>query len=688
VLAAQNGVDVSNLVVNAGTVTFDVSWKNTGMPALWSDSVWVFVDYNDAGVMKRLPLLPGATLTAASAPGSATVIQYSGNNQGAWVVGNACSAGSFSATVQLLTAASTGGSESRPLHGACAYASNYRPVGEVTAGTVKFTGTPPYEVVLELLDGGGTIIQSVSSSPYIMPAGYTLLSFTDATGAPGTFTCVPPTISVHPAATSACSGATVQLGVAATNATAYQWKKNGANVSEGSGYTTANYTTAALSGNATYTVVVSNGLSACSTTSNDAPVTVYTAVSPGTITTASAITPAGTAPWVTVQSASPASGGSGNLTYLWVRTGTSAATLSGGDATYALNTDAANYVTGGMYYFNRYAKDAVCSTIVAATGTYTLKVFMPGANQPQGNCTFTPPALVGTFADFDKNYSASTYVTLTDERDDKNYPVVKLNGRWIMARNLNYQKDLTWRANSNQPSTSTGRNTALIGQFWCPGGVDGNNATSSTRESCEVWGALYSWETAMMLDGKWTSSGHSSSAWTERTGYGTKTSSANTQNHGQSDAGATTNGRGICPPNWHVPTDGEWGDILNGMETGKKNHNTSTAWIGTNAGSRGKSTCTCESASGGCNNDADVSWSYDASNQGTDDYGFRVLPAGNRDYNGSTFYYRGYGAYFWSSSANSSSYAWYREFGYNNATVQRYNSYRSFGFSVRCIRDL
>jgi hypothetical protein len=61
ILAAQNGVTVSGLAINAGTATFNVSWKNTGMPELWSDSVWVFVDYNNAGKMERLPLLPGAT---------------------------------------------------------------------------------------------------------------------------------------------------------------------------------------------------------------------------------------------------------------------------------------------------------------------------------------------------------------------------------------------------------------------------------------------------------------------------------------------------------------------------------------------------------------------------------------------------------------------------------------------------
>ena len=55
-LSAQNGITVSGLVIEAGTVTFNVSWKNTDMPTPWSDTVWVWVDYNDAGTMKRLPV--------------------------------------------------------------------------------------------------------------------------------------------------------------------------------------------------------------------------------------------------------------------------------------------------------------------------------------------------------------------------------------------------------------------------------------------------------------------------------------------------------------------------------------------------------------------------------------------------------------------------------------------------------
>jgi hypothetical protein len=199
VLSAQNGVTVTNLAMSAGTVTFEVSWDKNDptVPAIWSDTVWVFVDYNDAGKMKRLPLLPGATLTATSAPGVGKVMEEPGNDKGVWVVGNARNAGSFSATVQLLTAtAGTGGSESRPLHGACAYASNYPPVGEYTDVThISFTGTPKYDIVLEEISSGNTYTV-YSDGVFPIPEGSAFVSFTDATGAPGTFHCVPPAAPV------------------------------------------------------------------------------------------------------------------------------------------------------------------------------------------------------------------------------------------------------------------------------------------------------------------------------------------------------------------------------------------------------------------------------------------------------------------------------------------------------------
>jgi hypothetical protein len=212
-LSAQNGVTVSDLAIDAGTVTFDVSWKNTGMPAVWSDTVWVFVDYNNAGKMQRLLLEAGATLTATSAPGVGKVKEEPGNNKGVWIIGDARINSSFSATVQLHTATSG-------VAGACAYASNYPPVARFTTNTdISFTGTAPYGLTFEY---EGNIFTLPSGGTYLLPAGYTLQSFVDATGAPGIIHCFPPASPTVIDATF-CFGLPGQLQAAASGNATVAW---------------------------------------------------------------------------------------------------------------------------------------------------------------------------------------------------------------------------------------------------------------------------------------------------------------------------------------------------------------------------------------------------------------------------------------------------------------------------------
>jgi hypothetical protein len=214
VLFAQNGITLSGLVVTAGTATFDIRWNRDAMPvALWSDTVWVFVDYNNAGKMERLPLLPGATLTETSADGVGEVIEVSGNDKGVWVAGNARSAGSFSATVKLLTAI-------KDVGGACVYASNYPSVGEYTSATnISFAGTPPYDLTFE---HEGSTFTLPSGSTYLLPANYTLLSFVDATGAPGIIQCLAPAPPTVVDATF-CFGLPGQLQAATSGGATIVW---------------------------------------------------------------------------------------------------------------------------------------------------------------------------------------------------------------------------------------------------------------------------------------------------------------------------------------------------------------------------------------------------------------------------------------------------------------------------------
>jgi hypothetical protein len=170
VAQTSNGVKVDGLAVGAGTVTFNVSWDKPMPVEVWVDSAWVFVDYNKNGVMTRLPV----TSATASA---GTVTKIPGNDKGVWVAGDARTNDSFSAKIELFT-------EIKDVAGACAYASNYPPVGVyITETEITFSGTPMYNLLLEK-DGGGTeTVQSGNLFP--VRDDYTVQSFTDATGAPG-----------------------------------------------------------------------------------------------------------------------------------------------------------------------------------------------------------------------------------------------------------------------------------------------------------------------------------------------------------------------------------------------------------------------------------------------------------------------------------------------------------------------
>jgi uncharacterized protein (TIGR02145 family) len=238
-----------------GTVTFTVSWtpdSETG-----HDSVWVFVDYNTAGTMKRLPLTG-----AGATPG--TAYRPDNSEWGAWVVAPT-GTGEFSATVTLSTTTTYN-------YGSCAYAIPQPPKALYTAyNVITFTGTPPFELKFE----GGSV--SVPATTYTPPAGSIPASVTDATRAPGVITCETPTITRQPEGKAVCTGTKTRLDVSVTPVTAYrwQWYENGKVVSDGGGGATSSYITSALTATATsYSVTASIG--ACSVTSNTAVVKVTT----------------------------------------------------------------------------------------------------------------------------------------------------------------------------------------------------------------------------------------------------------------------------------------------------------------------------------------------------------------------------------------------------------------------------
>jgi uncharacterized protein (TIGR02145 family) len=123
--------------------------------------------------------------------------------------------------------------------------------------------------------------------------------------------------------------------------------------------------------------------------------------------------------------------------------------------------------------------------------------------------------------------------------------------------------------------------------------------------------------------------------------------------------------RGLCPTDWHVPSDAEWTEL--------------TTFLGGEALAGGpmKTTGTLEAGTG--------LWS-DPNAAATNSSGFSVLPAGSRAPIGG---YEGFAdlAFFWSSSEFSTSNAYYRVLAYYDGVVFRFNLVKTFGFAVRCLKD-
>ncbi len=127
---------------------------------------------------------------------------------------------------------------------------------------------------------------------------------------------------------------------------------------------------------------------------------------------------------------------------------------------------------------------------------------------------------------------------------------------------------------------------------------------------------------------------------------------------------AVADNGGLCPNGWHVPTDAEWTTLTNylggvNVAGGKMKSTGTTYWNSPNTGA-------------------------------TNESGFSVFPAGLRyglDGSGSFFSIKNI-AFFWSASEFNNSLAWYRSLYNYNGNVDRYNNTaKSYGASVRCLRD-
>ena len=201
-------------------------------------------------------------------------------------------------------------------------------------------------------------------------------------------------------------------------------------------------------------------------------------------------------------------------------------------------------------------------------------------------------------------------------------------------------------------------NTVKIGdQCWMKENLnttrtaDGNDigrmCYANNFENCELYGGLYAWST--MMNGSASSSANPSGV------------------------------QGICPNGWHIPSDAEWTELTDYLI------NTYLDITASNVGNKLKSCRQVNSPLGGdCSTMEHPRWDSNATHYGTNDFGFSALPGGY--YIGGSFADLGSRGYWWSSTEGSSG-GWDRYMGNNFGEVNRSNGNKSFGFSVRCVRD-
>jgi uncharacterized protein (TIGR02145 family) len=170
---------------------------------------------------------------------------------------------------------------------------------------------------------------------------------------------------------------------------------------------------------------------------------------------------------------------------------------------------------------------------------------------------------------------------------------------------------------------------------------NGGSLSDANTTTCDTYGRLYNWATAMNLPASCNSSSCATSI--------------------------SAKHQGICPSGWHLPSPADW-NVLMKFVNPSCSDNGSCDGAGTKLrATSGWNTCSsCKT--------------------GTDDYGFSALPGGGGN-SGGYFYSAGDYGYWWSASERNSISANYRYMDYDDEYVYWVYEAKYYSFSVRCLQD-
>jgi len=165
--------------------------------------------------------------------------------------------------------------------------------------------------------------------------------------------------------------------------------------------------------------------------------------------------------------------------------------------------------------------------------------------------------------------------------------------------------------------------------------VAGSVCYEKKDANCDKYGRLYTWAAAMGIDAKY-----------------------NEQSWGGNDA----RHKGICPNGWHIPSNDDWEELENYVES-------------SNGCSSGCAAKYLKAKSG-----------WNSGGNGNDKYGFSALPGG-LGRSGGDFYNVGIIGIWWSATEYGSGRASFRDMDYYFENVDWNYGSKDDLFSVRCVQD-
>lgn len=150
--------------------------------------------------------------------------------------------------------------------------------------------------------------------------------------------------------------------------------------------------------------------------------------------------------------------------------------------------------------------------------------------------------------------------------------------------------------------------------------------------------------------------------------------------HGAASSNANPSGvQGICPNGWHVPSDAEWTQLTDYVSSHSEYiYDDDNTYIGKALASQSGWTTYSNS-----NNSCYVGYNQEENNI----TGFTAMPAGYHTYYANEYVGFGSETILWSSTEQSDSYALYRSLNRSSCGVYRNYYYKSYSYSVRCLRN-